>query len=137
MSRPLLLALAITSSLFSLPASGSSFCVINETDKPVWLSVTQKDALSRGKLVSPNTEMCSTYQARRTLFLSVSKGTGANVQCHQALEPGSPPHLFLESVHAKSGCRWAVKTFEARPVRKTRSSVLCEVLAKDSASCKG
>lgn len=137
MSRPLLVALAITSCMFSYSAFGSSFCVINETDKPVWLSLSQKDALRRSKLVLPETEMCSNYQARRTLFISVSKGKSLILQCRHALEPGSPAHLFLEAVDAKSGCSWAVKTFEARPVRKKRNSVLCEILAKDRASCNG
>ena len=137
MSRPLLLALAITSSLFSFSASASSFCVVNETDKPVWLSLSQQGSFRRGKLVSPQAELCSTYQARRMLFISVSKNKGVVPQCHQTLEPSSPPQLFLESVHLKNGCTWAVKTMEARPKQHTRSSFLCKVLAKDSSSCEG
>lgn len=137
MPRPLLIALALASCLFSFSAWGSSFCIINETDKPVWLSLTQKDALRRGKLVFPKTEMCSTYQARRTLFISVSKRNGATTQCHQTLEPGSPRQLFLETVSAKYGCVWAAKTSDARPMRKSRRSVLCTVLAKESSNCKG
>lgn len=137
MSRSLLTALAIVSFLSPLPAFGSSFCIINDTDRPVWLTMIQKDALRRGKLVFPQTEMCSTYQARRTLFISVSERNGEVAQCHQTLEPGAPHQLFLETVDAKQGCKWAVKNSAARPTQRTRKSVLCSVLAKDRASCNG
>lgn len=137
MSRSLLTTLAFILSLSPLPALASDFCIINETDRPVWLSMIQKDALRRGKMVRPKTEMCSTYQTRRTLFISVSNQNGETATCHRTLEPGSPHQLFLEMVDATHGCRWAVKDAAARPVEKSRKSLLCSVLAKNSASCKG
>lgn len=137
MLRFLLTAVALVSFLSPLPAFASSFCVINETDQPVWLSMTQNDALRRGKLVFPKTEMCSTYQTRRTLFISVSNRNGDIAKCHQTLEPGAPHQLFLEALDPKHGCKWAVKDAEARPTQKSSRSLLCSVLAKNSASCKG
>lgn len=137
MYRFLLIALSFLSISLPISAFGSSFCIVNDTENPVWLSLTQVDALHRGKLVFPKTEMCSTYQTKRTLFISVAKRNGAATQCHQTLEPGAPAQLFLERMDPKTGCTWNARTSAQRPIQKSRSSLLCSVLAKDKSVCNG
>ncbi len=80
------------------------FCVTNETEKTIWLSLGKLGEVSKAKLLSPKARICSLYHGQEPVYVSVSRRNGEPVHCYQALKAYDDSVIKLKSYDPAKGC---------------------------------
>ena len=80
------------------------FCITNETDQTIWLSLGKLGEVSKAKLLTPRARICSLYHGLEPIYLSVSRRNGEPVHCYEALKAYDDTVIKLKSYDPAKGC---------------------------------